>query len=275
MVRLHLALAFMLGALLVVPQAATGGGWWSSIHLDRSRVAAGDSVALEATVAFRSNAAAEAAQQADRFYVYLLRGFDYAVVGRAMRKPSPNNWWSLGDAEAIKVAPVTVRVLDGNLARASAEFTVPDLPPATYDLMLCDAACTAPLPDVIPAKSFTVVADPATARLASRVERLEGRNRKQAGQLAAARADTDRAVMAARNAHSELEQLTASVSSLENRGGHTPLSAAWAYTGWFAAGALAGALALLVRRRRRPRRPRPARSAEWHPSDEELEKILS
>jgi hypothetical protein len=275
MVRLRLALVCALGVPLLMPQAAAGGGWWSHIDVSRSHVAPGQHVELDETVAFSSAAAAEAAEQTDRFSVYVLRGFDYSVVERAMRKRSPGNWWSLGGAEAIEVGHVTVSVSDANLGRATAAFTVPELPPATYHLMLCDPACTEPLADVIPAKGFTVVADPATARLAKRVERLERRSRNQAGQLAAARADTDEALLAARNARSEVEQLKASVSSLANEGRTAPPPAPSAYAGWLVAGALAGALALLVLRRRRSRPPRPARVAGWRPSDDELREPLS
>ena len=273
--RLRLPLVCALGVLLLMPQGTAAGGWWSYIDVNRSHVAPGQRVELDETVAFSSAAAAEAAQQTERFYVYLLRGFDYSVVERAMRKPSPGNWWSLGGAEAIQVGQVAVNVSDANLGRATAAFTVPELPPATYQLMLCDTACTEPLADVIPVKGFTVVADPATARMAQRVDRLERRSRNQAGQLAAARADTDRALAAALNARSEAEQLKASVSSLANEGRSSPLAAPWAYAGWLVAGALAGALALLVLRRRRSRRPRPARVVGWHPSDEELRELLS
>jgi hypothetical protein len=275
MVRLRLALVCALGVLLLMPQAAAGGGWWSYIDVNRSHVAAGQRVELDQTVAFSSAAAAEAAQRTDRFYVYLLRGFDYSVVERAMRKPSPGNWWSLGGAEAIEVGRVTVIVSDANLGRASAAFTVPELPLATYHLMICDRACTEPLADVIPAKGFTVVADPATVRMANRVDRLERRSRNQAGRLAAARAETDKALVAARNARSEVEQLKASVSSPANEGRGAPLAAPWGYAGWLVAGALAGALALLVLRRRRSRPPRPARVVAWHPSDEKLRELLS
>jgi hypothetical protein len=275
MVRLRFALVCALGVLLLTPQAAAAGGWWSYIHVNRSHVAPGQHVELDETVSFSSAAAADAAQQTDRFYVYLLRGFDYSVVERAMRKRSPGNWWSLGGAEAIRVGQVAVNVSDANLGRATAAFTMPDLPPAKYHLMLCDTACTEPLADVIPAKGFTVVADPATARMANRVDRLQRRIRNQAGQLAAARADTDRALVAARNARSEVDQLKASLSSLANEARSSPPAATWAYAGWLVAGALAGALALLVLRRRRSRPPRPADVAGWHPSDEELRELLS
>jgi hypothetical protein len=274
-VRLPLALVGTLGVLLAVPQAAAAGGWWSYPSVNRSHVAPGQSVELKETVLFSSAAAAQAAQQADRFHVYLLRNFDYSVVDRAMRTASPGNWWSLGGAEAVEVGQVTVRASDGtNLGKASAAFTVPELPPATYHLMLCDTGCTEPLADVIPAKGFTVVADLATARMANRVDRLERSRWTQAQHLAGARAESDRALKAARNARAELEQLETSVASLANEGRTTPPATGWAYAGWLVAGALAGALAMLVLRRRRLRPPGPARDAGWHPSDEELRELL-
>ncbi len=270
MVRPPLVLVCTLGILVLSPQAAAGGGWWSYIDVDRSAVAPGQRVELDTTVAFSSAAAAQAAQQTDRFSVYLLRGLDRSVVERAMRKPSPGNWWSLAGAEAIEVGQVTVSDLDANHARATAAFTVPELLPATYHLMLCDEACTEPLANVMPVEGFTVVADPATARMAKRVDHLERRSRKQAGQLAAARADTDKARVAARHARSEVEQVKASVSSLANEGRSSSPAAPWAYAGWL----VAGALALLVLRRRRSRPPRSSSVVAWRPSDEELRELL-
>jgi hypothetical protein len=274
MVGLRLALVCVLGVLLLMPQAAAGGGWWSSIDVHRSHVAAGQRVELDATVVFSSSAAAEAAEGTDGFSVHLLRDFDYSVVERAMRKRSPGSWWSLGGAEAIEVGQVTVSVSDANVGRATAAFTVPELAPATYHLMLCDTACNEPLADVIPAEGFTVVGDPATARLASRVDRLERRSRNRAGELSAARAETDRALEAARNALSEVEQLRRSVSSPADQGRNPRSAGEWAYAGWLVAGALAGALALLVVRRRRPR-PRHARGPGCHVGDDELRDLIS
>jgi hypothetical protein len=280
MAPLRLALVCAVGVILLTPQTAAGGGWWSYIDVNRSTVAPGQHVEVNEAVAFSSAAAAEEAQETGRFYVYLLRGFDYSIVERAMRKPSPRNWWSLGGAEAIQVGQVAVSVSDANLGRATAAFTVPELPPATYHLMLCDTACADPLADVIPAKAFTVVADPATAQMAQRVDRLERRIRNQAGQLAAARADAVRALVAARNARSEVERLKARVSSLVDEGRSTPPVPRSAYAGWLVAGVLVGTLAVLVLRRRRSRPSRsgplpPARAAGWHRSDEELRELLS
>jgi hypothetical protein len=273
MVALRLALVCALGVLLFVPHAATAGGWWSYVDANRSHVAPGQRVEIDETVAFSSAAAAAEAEQAGRFYVYLLRGFDYSVVERAMRKAPARNWWSLGEAEAIQVGQVTVNVSDANLARATAAFTMPAIAPATYHLMLCDTACTEPLADVIPAADFTVVADPATAQMAQRADRLERRIRNQARRLAAARTDADRASVAARHARSEVEQLEARVSSPADESRSSPRVARWAYAGWFVAGVLIGALALLVLRRGRSK-PSPLAPAGWLPSDEELQELL-
>lgn len=220
-------------------------------------------------------AAAKEASQTDRFYVYLLRGFDSSVVERAMRKRSPRNWWSLGDAEAIQVGQVSVSVSEANLGRARAAFTVPELPPATYHLMLCDATCAEPLADVVPAKGFTVVVDPATSQMAERVERLERRIGNQGRQLAVARIDADRTRYAARHARSAVEQLEGTTSAVADEVQSEPLLTRGAYVGWLLAGALAAALALLVLRHRRSRPPETARDSGWHPSDEELRELLS
>ena len=139
-----------------MPQTVAAGGWWSYVQVNRSHVAPGQRVELDETVVFSSAAAVEAAQQTERFYVYLLRGFDYSVVERAMRKPSPGDWWSPGDGDAIRVGQVAVSVSDANLARATAAFTMPEIRPGKYHLMLCDEGCSEPLADVIPATDFTV-----------------------------------------------------------------------------------------------------------------------
>ena len=112
--------------------------------------------------------------------------------------------------------------------------------------MLCDAGCTEPLVDVIPTGGFTVVADPATARLAKRVKRLECRTGKLAGRAAEARADGQAALGAARKARSEVWQLKTRVSA-PAKASSTPRAA---YAGWLIAAPLAAALALLVLRGR-------------------------
>jgi hypothetical protein len=166
MQRSVLAIGCVAAALIVLP-SATAGGWWTSIRLDRTRVAVGQEMKVHANVMFRSVAAAEGAQTGEAqgaFYVYLLRGFDYSIVQRAMREASPRNWWSVGSAHAFRVGRVVISGRELNLARASASFRVPEIRPGQYTVMFCDAGCAHPLTDVIPTlpKQLTVTA-PRTA----------------------------------------------------------------------------------------------------------------
>jgi hypothetical protein len=257
---------------LLLPAPATAGGWWTFVQTDRSTVAVGQRVKVEASLMFSSNRAARQAQE-DRFYVYALRGLDWSAVTRAMSTASPGDWWSRGDAEAVELAPVSLRIGGGNLGRARAVFTLPELPARTYALMLCDAGCARPLADVVPTRGLTVVADPATAQLAERTKRLEARlAAAQRRALAVGRAAGRRA----RSAELEVRALEQRLSGLDRqivdpaRPSGPPL---WALAGWAVAGALAAALAFLVLRRRRAESPEAFDA--WHPSDAELRELIA
>jgi hypothetical protein len=157
---------------VLFPPSATAGGWWSSIRLDHARVGVGEELAAEAEVMFSSVEAAEAAQSAqgkDAFYAYLLRGFDYSIVDRAMREAFTPSWWSVGDAEAYRAGQVTVDELDLNLARATASFRVPDVPPGKYAVMFCDDECVHPMADLIPTGPSALTIGPGRATGTSRV----------------------------------------------------------------------------------------------------------
>lgn len=270
---------FMLASLiaLLLPSSATAGGWWSFINTDRSTVAVGQRVKAEATVSFSSISAAREAQDG-RFYVYALRGLDHSMVNEAMSKPSPKDWWSLGDADALELGPVVLRVSEGNLGRARASFTVPDLTPATYALMLCDAGCAHPLADVVPTLDFTVVADPATAEIAARMTRLEERSAaRQSRSLAAARAAGRSARTAVAKTEAELRALDEKLRALDRdvaEAANSSRPSLWALAGWMLAGVFAGALALLMLRRRRAKPP-PRAFDDWQPSDEELRALIA
>jgi hypothetical protein len=270
MTPLRVALICALGILLLTPQTAVGGGWWSSISVDRSTVAAGQRVEVKASVYFQSLAATEEAAESGRFYVHLLRGFDYAVLEPAMRVAEPRDWWTLGGAGAIRVAPVTVTVQDHGFTRARATFTLPEIPPATYHVMICDATCSEPFASVIPTPDFTVVADPATAQLTQRADRLDRRVRRQATQLAEARADAYRARATGEDAQLEIEQLQLRIASLAADARRPEPVSPWTYAPWLVTATLAGALALLILRRRRS-----DRFTSWDPSDDELRELLA
>jgi hypothetical protein len=239
-------------ATLLGAQPAAAGGWWTSIRLDRSTATEGQEVKAHANVDFSSVDAVEAAQS-DRteepFYVYLLRGFDYSIVERAMRTSSPRNWWSMGDADAFRVGRVAIGGGGSNLALAHASFRVPKLDPGKYAVMFCNTGCVRPLADTIPMARFTVVADPAVARLAVRIERLEQRSFAQAQELLRTRAAAREERFAA---SARLTRAQARVSALERRLANAGASI-WYELHWLLPGFAAGALVTgLIRRRRSP-----------------------
>jgi hypothetical protein len=275
---------FMLASLmaLLLPSSATAGGWWSFVETDRSTVAVGQQVKADAEVLFSSIRAAREAQ-GDRFYVYALRGLDYSIVRRAMNKPSPEDWWSLGKADAVELGRVVLRVPEANLGQARASFTVPELPPATYSLMFCDADCAHPLGDVVPTRDFTVVADPATAEMAKRTARLEKRLARQAQSLAAARTAARSARTSARSARTAVVNTEAELRALDERlraldrevaeAASSSRSSHWAFAGWAIAGALAGAFAFAMLRRPSAKKPSGAFDG-GRPSDGELRDLI-
>jgi hypothetical protein len=165
---MHSAVAAIgcIAAILLVSPSAKAGGWWSSIRLDRARVTVGQQMTAETQVMFSSTGAVEGARKArgkDAFYAYLLRGFDYSVVDRAMREASPQNWWSMGGAEAYWVGRVTVGASDLNLATATASFRVPKAPPGRYAVMFCDTGCAHPMADLIPTHPSALTIAPRVA----------------------------------------------------------------------------------------------------------------
>jgi uncharacterized coiled-coil protein SlyX len=270
---------FMLASLIVLllPSSATAGGWWSFIDTDRSTVAVGQRVKAEAEVLFSSIRAAREAQDR-RFYVYALRGLDYSIVRRAMNKPSPKDWWAQGDADALELGRVVLRISEANLGQARASFTVPELAPATYALMFCDAGCAHPLGDVVPTVDFTVVADPAIAEIAERTTRLEERvAARQARTLAAVRAAGRRARAAVANTEAELGALGERLRALDRKvaeAANPSRPSVWALAGWVIAGGFAGAFAFLMLRRRSAKLP-PRSVGRWQPSDEELKALMT
>ena len=262
--------------VLLLPSSAAAGGWWSTVGTDRSTVAVGQQVEAEADVLFGSIRAAREARHSE-FYVYALRDFDYSIVLRAMNRRAPGDWWSPGDAHAVELGPVALRASHGNLGRARASFTVPELPPGTYALMFCDAGCASPLADVVPMSRFTVVADPATAVLAERATRLKERLARQAQSLVAAHGAARRARAAVAKSDIELRALDAELRALDRAVAESPSSASppfWAFGGWVVAGAFAGALVFLLLRRR-PAKPPSSGLGGWQPSDDELRALAT
>lgn len=251
---------------LALPATATAGGWWTSIRVDRATVLAGQRVKAHANVSFSSVDSVEAAESGEQtFYVYLLRGFDYSIVERAMRKASPGNWWSVGEADAFRVGRVVIGGSDSNFALAHASFQVPGLEPGTYAVMFCDAGCVRPLADTIPMADFSIVADPVVARLATRIERLEQRNFAQAQKLLGASASARETRLAS---ETRLARAHARITALERQLAGSRRSV-WAELRWLVPGLLLGVLAAVLYRRR-PRGP-----VDGHLGDDELRDLLA
>jgi hypothetical protein len=215
---------------LAVPSQASAGGWWNGMSVSPTPVAPGQRVKVSTYVH-----ASTRWGTVDRgpYFVYLLRGFDYSVVQRAMRTGDPGPWWSVGNADAIRVA----RVRSGRVS-----FTVPPISPGTYDLMLCDNGCRHPLGDLVPAR-ITVVADRRMAEHAQRLHRLEARLDDQARLLRAAR-------LATTNASLRLDELQAAVRAATRREQPERDLPFFALAGWLVAGLLVGAFAGVAALRR-------------------------
>jgi len=247
--------------ILMQGTATAGGGWWTSIDLKSSHVAVGEAIQVRADVMFRTAEAAQRAGVSRRFYVYLLERFDFSPVHEAMSEQQELGRWTLGDARAIVVGEVSFdRKTWGpmsNVVTARVGFVVPEVQPGNYALMLCDEGCRHPLADVIPAP-VTVYADPATARLARRLERLEW----DLAVLAEEHPQAQQAKKIAAGAWGRVAELQANLRGLEQSieeleaapaaAGDRP-STPWAsFIGWFLAG-VASAMLVLVKMARRDR----------------------
>jgi hypothetical protein len=246
------------------------------VHLDRQAVAVGERVRVQSEAWFPSIADAEEAEENGRYYVYLLRHLDDSVVDRAMMKPFRKNWWSPGAAETVRVARVRLDMAGSNLGSAQASFVLPKLALGTYAVMLCDDGCEHPLASVVPTPGFTVVADPATARLARRLDRVQRRVAGQGRRLAAAReaaqAAAGQAQEKARAVGWHLVRLEKKLNALERQIRDKPdpgSSTLWQFGGWLVAATLALASATLLSRRRRSRSPERT-PLGWSAEDEAL-----
>lgn len=262
-------------AVLLLPPAAGAGGWWSSIEIDRTTVAAGQPLEARAAVLFRSIQAADEATDGT-FFVYALQGLDHSMVERAMSRPIDDDWWSLGDAEAVQLAPLVVRISEGGRGRARASFAMPELAPGSYTLMFCDAGCARSLGDVVPTTGFSVVADPVTARLVAQTDRLQAVVRRQKRSLAIARAAARKARRTATETSSTLDAVEERLGAVRRlvREDQTSGSSTLSFAGWLVGGVLLG-IVLLVLVDRRSRRRTPLALGGWLPSDEELSHLIA
>jgi hypothetical protein len=140
-------------SFVLLPQSALGGGWWSSIDLDRRELLSGESLELSSQVFFDTrnglDVLEEARSGAVTYHAYLLIEWDEAVLDMALRHDYRPDWWRT-PARALPLGQVALGDWDSNVAWARTAFEVPHIEPGRYSIMLCDLGCERPLGDVIP-----------------------------------------------------------------------------------------------------------------------------
>ena len=263
-------------AVFVCSLALTGvagaGGWWSGIDLKDPYSAPGMRVRAEAEVLFATTERAEQALRDGGFGVYVIEDLDNRMLEKAMSRAKRPGWWELGAATEHRVGNVRLESGGSNLARAYVEFTLPDLEPGRYSLMLCSEGCSRPLGATIPA-SIRVVEDPLTARLGSALASLRERSQVARAnlryELRTARREAQRA--------GATKQLLSAARALEAapapRAPKVVVEPAWsAHAGWFLAGLVAGGLLIGAGKLRRQVR---SRRASTRLLDEELRELVS
>ena len=248
-------LAFLAPAWLLAAPPSTAGGWWTFVHIDGQYVGVGETRVARSAALFDTIEQAERAQT-KRYYAYLVRGYDNALLRRAMTQPEPRRWWALSpDAELVRVGRVQLGGWNANLGKAHARIRIPEIAAGRWALMFCDAGCREPMANAIPT-SVRVTADALTARTADRVAALEERMRVVAdlrADLRDARLRVDGAAARAENMRRDLNSLTRRMQALEAAAQVPPPSSAWP---WGVAGAFALlTVVILVTTRRRAGSP--------------------
>ena len=166
---LRWSLVTIIVGMILGPAPASAGGWWNFIDLDSSYIAVGERLTFRQQIAFADSVAAEQARSED-YGAYLMHDINQRVLDRAMGKANPKRWWEPVDG-MLRVGDVEILPSSSNLVRAAVHLSIPEIPTGNYYLMLCDAGCRNPLPDVIPSK-VVVSADALSAKTARQLRRL-------------------------------------------------------------------------------------------------------
>jgi hypothetical protein len=244
-----LPLVIAVAALPLMPSDALAGGWWSSIHLEGRYLGIGESVTFRSEVMFRNLEVAKRARQSGDFHAYLARGVDYSSLNKAMSVPEPKGWWS-PPRELTLIGDVRLSNWDANLAIATTELHVPEVPPGSYALMLCNVGCATPLGNLIPLP-IQVSSDALAARTA---RKLQSTNARLDLALARVRSDLRRQARQLNGARADFEQSTEAIARLQDRvaslEGETPSTSWLPNLLIFIAGAAATLLVLRFRGRR-------------------------
>lgn len=247
--------------------AASGGGWWDSIEVDRSYVAPGQTVTAETPFLFETIELAEKARKDGAFFAYLIEDLDREMVVEGTGREWDPGWWKQRWVAAHQVGRVELSGWDSNSAIARTHFSAPVLPPGRYDLMFCSAHCAEPLGHVVPVR-LTISSDPVAAAVASAFKNYRMKSTLRDQRLRYDLRKT-RAKMRAslREQSARLDQLQEEVDDFVHRLRRRPTedseeSLTWGL-GWLAAGLLGGASVPLWRRYRlrqdeRPENNRPS-----------------
>lgn len=248
--RVRNVVLLSLFAIVIMPTGALAGGWWSFLQVPGRYFGVGETITfMENEVMFDTIEEADGARSED-FGVYLVENYDEGLLDHAMTRPEPDDWWEplstpmrIGDLELVNP--------DSNLMKARVTFTVPEVPPGRYALVLCsNPDCDQSLGNVIPSEVI-VTQDVLAAQTARRVAnesfenemalvRLRHRLGGVRSQLSELRAEM---------AEMEPATVTAPISHTSSREPGLP----WlAYAGWFLAGGVVTASA----GRRRSSRPK-------------------
>ncbi|MDQ4065782.1 MAG: hypothetical protein M3161_07020 [Actinomycetota bacterium] len=237
-------------ALVLLPQPADAGGWWTSSDVHDQPLAVGESLRVRVgEVLFRTIKDAQRAETTP-YFAYLVTAYNERLLDRAMRRDDPKRWWE-PLSPAIQVGKVTLTDRDSNLQRGRVHLEVPDIPPGRYFFMLCDAGCQEPLGNHIPVPVH-ITTDVVAARAARRLERMDERLDIRFARL---RQDVRQATRAARDAQHDSSEAADAIARLATRADAKPAAASsnpplrWlSYAGWFVAGTCAG---FMIRRYRR------------------------
>ncbi|MBK5228034.1 MAG: hypothetical protein JJE05_05950 [Actinobacteria bacterium] len=248
----------------LVPSPASAGGWLTYIDLPGGHLGVGETVRVRTEVTFQSRQEAEAAQAMD-FHVYLVREVNTDALARTMGLPNFQKWWT-PPTDMTLVGDVVFDRWDVNIARATSDLTVPEMPPGQYQLLFCDPGCQYLLANVSP-QEVSLSADPLLARTArgllvtqARLDLSLARVRSDLRQTARRAKGTE---AMAGNSVEAITGLRKEITSLEA----DPPAIPWiAFAGWFVGGAVVALLATQLRRR--VRRVLPEAPVERVPGEE-------
>jgi len=153
----RLAAATVIVAMMAAAPPATAGGSW--LETERSHYAPGD---LATARGVFGNGSYEGTVRDGPFYLYLVPGH------RWLPRNEPIPRW------AVPLGTLTIKAAEGQYCCwvASAEFTVPDVPPGRYSLDYCNDPCTLDGIGDLLGGSFFVGESEQEARLMGRIERL-------------------------------------------------------------------------------------------------------